>query len=446
MRWKRHICAVAALVLAPTVLLGADIGTPAAESWADGISSDGNRTADVFVSGTESESTQVGLDYFGPTVSADIDYQRFIHRLDHDLLDNFPGALGDPAPGNYIGRHDDDFAGQNYAMRIQKFEANFKGDPTDNIKWGLNVWGMRKHGEREALAFGHMCGAGPCHVRSNRQTIDWLTMEIEPVIQAKIGPVAVEFSRSTDSFVRYKMRQNNNPLYGFSDAVEEDGTFPQALSSSLPEHEDLIEFGGTWFPATSFMLSATVGVQKRHHSSPYADFDEDDYPVTLTAWYNATPRWSISGGLAFFSNWIDQDVTIGKAHDSSAYQEGATETRFDYGSRAEIVNIGTTYAATDRLTFSATAEFVRSTSRFADPSAANAGDPTDPFTNVSLTTLPGLSDVLVETTRLGVGVDYLLADDVGCFFHYDYYQWDEKAGNGETGRAHMLLTGVSARR
>ena len=48
----------------------------------DGLTSDGYRTANFWVSGPESEATMAGLEYYnGPGLSFDVDYRRFLHRL-----------------------------------------------------------------------------------------------------------------------------------------------------------------------------------------------------------------------------------------------------------------------------------------------------------------------------------------------------------------------------
>ena len=45
-----------------------------------------------------------------------------------------------------------------------------------------------------------------CHVLSQGQTIDWLTMEIQPVLEAKFENVTVEYSRTMRSFLRKMTR------------------------------------------------------------------------------------------------------------------------------------------------------------------------------------------------------------------------------------------------
>ncbi len=634
----------------------------------DGIYSDGCTTRDFYLSGPESESTQAGLHlYRGPGLTVDIEYQRFIHRLEHDSLENFRDTNGD---GSYIGTFTDENPGKNYAIRVQELDANFKGRLSQNFKWRLNLWGMRKFGTREAMAMAHGnpqdpavqtgCRTPTCHIKNQSQRIDWLTMEIEPVIEARFGAVTLEYSRTMrsfsqsdgivtrqynnnrggraiapglagdrynyayavvpdnftqidrlkiganitsntdlyanlfvgdthnnsvnlnrnftgfdlrvnnrtidglsvtayakhyaeknqrvtdavgteilalnhpwgwnadpahgitdasllaefrtpanrnttkagmrlrwrpfrnsgsfrkvaftgayeyklitrtnvtypltdpfdghtdftqpstlinmmrlgvsnkfsryfDGYLRYRMVQANNPLYGFSEA-QQGVTYGQAINTNQPEHTDIVEIGGTWMPSDVFLLSAAFWIQKRTTDNDWAKFTEDDYPVVFTAWYSPTPCWSISGGVSLLSNTIHQEITIGKdAHIHGGGLEGAVDLPFRYNGRAQVFNLGTRYAATNRLTLSGTVEYVRGYNRFADPSTPS----------LSISYLPGASAVINQTVRLQGGVDYLLRDGVACYFHYNYYDFDDRTGN-MSGTANMFLAGVSA--
>ena len=49
--------------------------------------------------------------------------------------------------------------GQDYAIRVQQLKANFKGTLTENLSWGLNVWGMRKEGMRQTNSVTHCYNA-----------------------------------------------------------------------------------------------------------------------------------------------------------------------------------------------------------------------------------------------------------------------------------------------
>lgn len=625
----------------------------------DGLSSDGTRTADYSITGFDNDGTRAGLNYFGPHVGAKIDYERYLRRLDHDPLANMAKIPPNLTTG--IGYHTDLNVGQDYAIRVQEFDAKFKGDITENVKWRLNLWGMRKQGERQADAFAHTwgpnntCASGAnnrgCHVLSQSQKIDWLTTEIEPVIETKLGAVSVEYSRtmrgftqddqgvsragyaapseffpvnaatqhpyavvpdnytqidrlkfgvdltddtdlyalvyygdtenkdmfthrtfngwdfrltnrsidgvtvtgyakqhsennqlpatvpeanafpagvvaaslrhpvdrdytkaglkarwllgdrryrstgwslaggyeygeierdfvtfrsigapdaqrprnqvftqpntytdtiffgpewrvcrSLDTYVRYKMVNARNPLFGFRENQENviDPANDTAVNTNQPQHVDNVEFGGTWTPADNFLLNATIAVERATHYSAEADFDEDSYPITFSAWWAPTQKLSLSAGLGFYSNWIVQDITIGT--DRSA-GDAATTTPWFYGGRADVVNLGANYAWTDRISLVGGMEFVRAKDAFKDPSSPG----------LSLTFLPGASDVIVETWRLTAGVDYLLSRRSSVYFRYIYYDYNDKSfartasdPDPNSGTSNMFLGGLSA--
>jgi hypothetical protein len=617
----------------------------------DGLLSDADRTANFYATGTDKEGTDVGLNYFGgPGLSANFGYERFYRRLDHNPLTFFDDTDGN---GSYIGAHDDLNTGETYAIRVQELHANFKGRLTDNVRWRLNLWGLRKQGERQENALNHNCDGQQCHLQSQRQTIDWLTMEIEPVVEANLGPVTAEYSRTMrsfnqddeaisrgaysshppvfidpdaqhpyavvpenftqidrlklgadltannrlygnlftgdtenkdrdthrhfwgadlrltnrsidglsitpyfkyfddqgqlpttfpeddifqdghkpsdlatpeepdglrppvdreittagvrarwyplrrryssrglsltgayeyeeirranvtyflndrladiasmtsftqpttinnvfhaglqerwsetlDTFIRYKMLVTRNPLFGFRENQEGD-VLDEAINTNQPEHEDLVELGGTWTPAYNFLLSASIGIDNHHHSSPYAYFDEDSYPFVITAWYAPTTRWSLSAGYANFSNFIFQDITIGTDHPiHGGGVELADTTLWDYRSTADVVNLGASYAATERLRLSGSVEYVRGQDIFTDPSIPGVLD---------LQYLSAASDVLVETWRLALGIDYWLARGVSCYFHYNYFDYGDKSVDYNSGTGNMFLGGLTA--
>ena len=179
----------------------------------DGLFSNGGRTLDFFLTGPENEASSAGLYFYnGPGLSVDLGYDRFIHRLGNEPIlkpaggwFNPPLAVGTPG---YTLWGEDNNVGQDYAIRVQTMKANFKGNLTENIKWKLNVWGMQKEGERQAMAVTHCFTQMPagtperrCHMVNRSQRIDWLTMEIEPVIEARLAEgLTLEYSRTMRSF------------------------------------------------------------------------------------------------------------------------------------------------------------------------------------------------------------------------------------------------------
>ena len=176
----------------------------------DGFSSNGTRTLGVTATGSDQETTLGKLYYYQPGVTAKVDYERFLHELDHDPLSNMQTPTSASRQANPC-HHEPEVikqdlgVGQDYAVRVQELKASFKGIvATDNLKVRLDVWGLKKDGTRQVNAVA-MCytqtghaparpssGATPsrasrCHVLSQPQQIDWTTTEIKPVIEARLG-------------------------------------------------------------------------------------------------------------------------------------------------------------------------------------------------------------------------------------------------------------------
>ncbi len=636
----------------------------------DGIISDGTQTIDFYATGVENESTQGHLYlYEGPGLSLDLDYDRFLHRLGHDPLGGVPDANGFPPQGGFFNPPlpaadpasalygEDLSVGQDYAIRVQQLKANFKGRLTENIKWRLNVWGMKKEGTRQANSQQHCFtntpapGGRTCHVVSQGQHIDWLTMEVEPVIQARFDWLTVEYSRTMrsfqqsdelvfndftsfnltyglggvgaygvvpenataidrvklhgqlgqftemyvlghvgnthnkfresdrkfygvdarlmntsyegltltaygktysqnssadtvalndrypaqssiwlepvapqdfydptslylgladrnfmkvgtkarylpfadchglarrlaltggyeygqisrnnvtydledltppvlftqpttvsntffvglqqdwswtlSSFLRYRMIENSWPLVGITH--REQASLDAAINSNQPEHVDRIEIGGNWTPTDNFMANASFWIENAYHHSDLVDFDEDNYPIILSAWYAPNRCWSFSGGFATLSNWINQDVTLGREDGGSAGELPAWTSPWSYQGRANVLNLGVSYAVSRDLRLNAGFEQARTWNYFdAPPSPATA---TPDYSD-----LPTYSRVRVTTYRVLAGVDYELTQYFNSFLRYNYYDYNDKAMDFNAGQAHMFLAGVS---
>jgi hypothetical protein len=636
----------------------------------DGLSSDGTRTVDFSATQTDQEGYFGRLNYFGPLVSAKVDYEQFLHRLDSWDFGNFPNNV--PTSGTKVLNHTTLNAGQDYAIRVQEFNAKFKGPLGEDAKWRLNVFGMNKEGERQASKLGHCYNDGVvsgnrCHVQAQSQHIDWRTAEIEPCIETTLGPLTVEYSRAMrvfdqdDQIVtrrysngshpgwpianadvpygfvspnrtqidRLKMSADitdNNHFYGLlytgdtlnrerdthrfingydfrltnesiagvkitgygkrtneagqlptffpEDAVVQGGDsialyhsplsydktaagvkgqwrpftsgWPVArgvaftggyeyslISRSFAEYEieqspalspnpittfdqpdtlghmvffgvsnrwsacfdsfvrykrlavdnpiygvrstsgdvntnqigqsDLVEFGGTWTPSDSFLLTASIGVEKRRQHSfqdnvnnafalsqtnpRETDFDEDNYPIVVTAWYAPAPKWSLSGGYATFSNWIDQLITLGDQYNDGAgsVEPNPAQSRWRYGGQAHVVNLGAAYAYSPRLKVLGGWEHTWSRNAIdAAPSPATALDSSGNVIVPNWTAIPGLSAVSVETTRLTAGVDYALRERITVYGRYVYYDYRDKSSNLVSGTTNGILGGISA--
>ncbi len=595
----------------------------------DGIWTDGSRTFDYTFSGLDPDANFARGYFYGPELTIKFDYERFLRQLDHEPLAAFDLDSGPPAADDKVVGQDLN-VGEDYAIRVQQLEERIQGQLTNNLKWRVDLWGMRKTGERQTTAMAHCFNIDPnpgvqnntCHVLSQKQNIDWTTVEVKPILEAHLGDAIVEYSRTMrgfgqndqvvdrtysrfnyspangvvgppfvyawvpenftqidrvkisqpvnvanqiyanlylgntenkfrdtnrgfsgydlrwinravdgvtltafakvdaqngelpttflttppfgigsgpadryepgslrhpveynsgrfglkgrwqsksktwlsvaggyefvelardyadydgtftqedtrnhlinvgpymrvshnlDTFVRYRGRIVNNPLLGYKAS---DGQF----NTNQPEQDHGVEIGGTWSPTPYFMTTAQFGIQNSWNHSPDVYFDEDNYPILFTIWYAPTSRWSMTGGYAYFSNWIDQDITIG-------FRNNPTETtRWNYEGYNELVSFSSNYAWTACTQLVGGVEWNRGNNVFSVPPSTAGAD---------WTLLPTFSDVIVQTTRVHVGVDHEFGKSMNWYFRYVYFDYNDVAMDYNSGTANMFLAGVT---
>lgn len=616
----------------------------------DGLRSDGEKTLDFTVTGTDNESTKANLSYYRPGFEANVEYDRFLRQLGHDPMDQFTDVNATPKPAQYNVVREDLNVGRDYAIRVQELKANFKGQLTEYMKVRLDVWGMSKEGERQArgvtICFpdNHVPVRYPgvqCHVLSQTQRIDWVTMEVKPAIQWDLGPLVVEYSRpmrsfsqndqivtrlytgpgigsfgsaanlpydvvpenftqidqvkigadlsandkvyaflfngnthkesdampvgtperegnrrfcgadvrwtdtmfenvttttyakfvkednqpvtfkipgeedtpgthfdilshqpidyqrsqfgsqalwrpfgrgfglgglaidagyeysilhrtnatfplestvtgtriafteenttshmmffspsvrwssSFDTYVRYKWFNFRSPLYGVTEGLP-------TTNSSLPEHENFVEIGGTWMPSDDFMLNAWFEVDVRRNSGR-ANFNEQSYPFGINGWYAMSSKWTLSGGYAYYTNWVNQTINFGTVGDGGVADLGNVITQWNYGGRAQVFNVGSTYACTARLKLVGSAEYVKGID-----SATMASGP------AFLSDVPAFSRQDVDTTRLSTGINYQWKPRIGTYMRYVLFDYHDKTRSFNSGTSNTFLGGLSA--
>jgi predicted porin len=205
---------------------------------------------------------------------------------------------------------------------------------------------------------------------------------------------------------------------------EEDGKF----NTNQPEQQHLVEMGGTWSPTSNFMVTSLLGVESSWHNSEFADFNEDNYPILFTVWYAPSNRLSLTTGYAFLSNWIDQDITIG-------FQDNPTETtQWNYDGYNQLFNISANYAWTPTTQLVGGFEWDRGSNVFSvPPSPAGA----------NWSALPSFSDVIVETTRINVGIDHEFTPAMNAYFRYVYFDYEDESSDYGSGTANMFLAGLT---
>ncbi|MHB8952939.1 MAG: hypothetical protein ACYC4U_08145 [Pirellulaceae bacterium] len=225
-----------------------------------------------------------------------------------------------------------------------------------------------------------------------------------------------------DNRLRYKHRNTSDPVYGLN-------SYFNVTNTNRPTSEDVVCLDTTWLAADNLMATASVSLENRHNHSSIADFVEDDYPMTFTFWYAPRPAWSLSGGYGFYSNWIDQDIYFpGDVPDV----EPLDRREWNYGGRGQLLSFAGSYAWTKQLTFSGSLQWVW---------AADAFDPLEPWPD-----LPSYSNVLVNTQRYVSGIDWYAHTHISAYLRYVYENYDDASASYNSGRAHMVLAGLTGTR
>ena len=185
----------------------------------EGMMSNCDHSLDMSLQGNDNDTDDARVHYFGPAVEANVVYQRFDHQL---YQNSYAGWVTVPAASSgsnanfNVASRDNFNPGQDYAMHVQDFKADFHGNLTDNLKWYVNTFGMEKTGERQANAVA-MCLTVPashppipytngtnttdqCHAVSQVQHIDWQTTEVEAGLELRLGAVTVNYSHMYRDF------------------------------------------------------------------------------------------------------------------------------------------------------------------------------------------------------------------------------------------------------
>lgn len=245
--------------------------------------------------------------------------------------------------------------------------------------------------------------------------------------QIEFGP-STKWSRSFETYTRYKVRFIEDPLIGVR---EHNGAF----NTNQPEQVHITDVGCNWSPASNFMTNAQVSILNSWNDSQYADFTENNYPMTFTAWYAPTTRWSFTGGYAYSSNWIDQDITLGFTTPDVPPPPVVTETtRWSYWGENHLVSFSAHYDWSECVQLMGGYEYDRGTNTFVVPPSPAGAD---------WSQLPSFADVVVETQRLTAGIDYQPARNMNLYFRYVYFDWSDLSAGLYSGTSHMFLTGAT---
>jgi hypothetical protein len=261
----------------------------------------------------------------------------------------------------------------------------------------------------------------------------------------QVGP-DMRWSACFDTFLHYKYQNANQPLLGVQ-------SFNGLTNTLLPQQDHIVEIGFNWVPSDWFIFNACVGIERGDTHRLFGDstrpinFDEENYPMSFTAWYAATCRLSFSVGYAVYSNFVAQDISVA---DQSTFTTGSTSAappstaRWNYGGQAHVITFGSRYALTERVRLSGEVEWVRGRDLITNSAItlASAGSPSVP--GGTITDLGGYSEVLNQTTRVRLGLDWTITPRVVNYYRYELYNFLDKAPGYQTGTAQGLLGGFSA--
>jgi hypothetical protein len=249
--------------------------------------------------------------------------------------------------------------------------------------------------------------------------------------QIEFGP-STRWSRNFDTFVRYRVQFIETPLIGVSEYSIDDDAVLATFNSNQPEEVHSTDVGYTWGPYSNFMTTTQFTFRNSWHQSEFAYFNEDDYPMNFTVWYAPTHRLSLTGGYAYSSNWIDQDITLGANRGAPTDTE---RNRFNYGGENHLVSINANYAWSPSVQLVGGFEWNRGDNTFnVSPS---------PHPGVDWTPLEFLADVIVETQRSTAGIEWQPRRDTNVYLRYIYFDYDDISAGQTSGTAHMALAGAT---
>ncbi len=249
--------------------------------------------------------------------------------------------------------------------------------------------------------------------------------------QLEIGP-STRWSRSLDSYVRYRVQFIENPLIGVSVYSDDDPNANATFNTNQPQQVHNVDLGYNWSPYNNFMTTAQLTIKNSWNESQYAHFTETNYPMSFTVWYAPTDRLSFTGGYAYYSDWIDQDITLGTNRGVPANTE---TTQWNYTGQNHLFNINANYAWSRCVQLLCGYEWDRGENFFGVPPSPNPG--------VDWSLLPYLSDVSVETQRITAGFNWQPYHDMNVYFRYVYYDFQDISSGLYSGTANMFLAGAT---
>lgn len=253
--------------------------------------------------------------------------------------------------------------------------------------------------------------------------------------------VSEDWTRWFNTTVKYIWRNNTYPLTGVTPSVtatEDTDINGAVLNSALPTRENIVELAATWSPTDAFWVNGTMWLENSYNHTGAANFEEDRYPFSVSTFYAPSQDWTVSVGYANFSDWINQDVTLGGAATGNSQSE--TEP-WRYAGKADVFNLAVTRVVTSRLRANGGFEFTRGHNEI--DSIPNYTYNTSPPQSINYSDLAYYTEELINQYRWSAGLDYDLTTHLSSYVRYNFYDWDSPTSDWNSGTANMLLGGVS---
>ena len=232
----------------------------------------------------------------GLCLTADIAFGNFPHQL--ETTKYYPGFAN--GPGNatssdfYSHNNLNTSPGQDYAIQVQEFKANFKGylTPDGAIRWKVNVFGIDKEGDRQVNVLTHCYNASitypgypmtsnptvtrQCHILSQPQQIDWQTTQVEPGIEAHLGHLTLEYTHLARQFTEDDQSVTNlyRAVHGLGFPAAAGATFSTAgvaiVPNEIPKWTGLRPLG-TWATIRTSIATAITATPRTSLRRPIAN-------------------------------------------------------------------------------------------------------------------------------------------------------------------------------
>jgi hypothetical protein len=269
--------------------------------------------------------------------------------------------------------------------------------------------------------------------------------------------VQVPWVEGFHTYVRYKLKFIKDDLLGYT-------PLNYGVNSSLPDTENIIEFGGEWFPSLncgaafnqSFNLSSRSGAPLPVAANPILvstspgdilNFGEDSYSTSVVLWYRPTDKMTLSVNSDYFANQIKQNITIGDDSSTSFTGSGANLVSFapytspwTYGGTAVEFGGGLTYQFNPRLRFTADYEVT-----FGKDLITSGGVVVGSGTPVVNTFIPlgSYSAVRNVMQQVTAGFDYKPRKNLSMYLRYQLVDFNDRTDSSYSGSMNMVLGGMN---